>query len=231
MSTLLRLRDQHLILIPQLYLLQLPPNDLRCQSENSKILVAGGQKFSERHETKDVLEVELIDLCSNESAILQSLPTGKIHSFGFFGPTGAIICGGSSAWEDTPSGRENRKISDNCLNLLETNQWYEPDSKLSNPISGTSFVKFNNTWSWRLGGSNSDGKYLKSTEFIRWSAQDGLIAKPGPDLPRENSMFSTVKINETTLMIIGGFGYSNKKNTYFYNVILKWKMVTWTPIE
>ena len=43
---------------------------LQYQSQNSKILVAGGQKFSERHETKDVLEVELIDLCSNEPAIL-----------------------------------------------------------------------------------------------------------------------------------------------------------------
>ena len=194
---------------------------LQCQSENPenpKILVAGGGTIQNRHELKDVLDVELIDLCSNDIAMTKPLPKGKIFAFGFFAMGSAIICGGSSAWEDTSNGRSKRKVSDNCLRLDESNPHWNDSLRLSNPISGPSFVQLNDTWNWKLGGSDSDGKYLKTTEFIGWNAQNGLITKPGPDLPRENSLFSSVKINETTLMIIGGVGYSNKKNTFFYNL-------------
>ena len=106
--------------------------------------------------------------------------------------------------------------SDECYTLMQ-NPFYHNifrkltwrvsiDLGLNEPIAGASFVKINESLGWRLGGVDLDNgiPIRDSTEFVN----SGFLTDntPGPDLPSKNTGFSSVKINETTVMIVGGFG-------------------------
>ena len=150
---------------------------------------------------------------------------GVISAFGGVLDGHPKICGGNLATNEIkPVGltkfRHVFSVSADCFTLKQDTflhffsklAWVKNENQLKEPISGASFVKIKESLGWRLGGGSTGIPIRNSTEFL-----SGSDSKPGPDLPSRNIGFSSVKINDSTVMIIGGSGEMEKR-TYFFDL-------------
>ena len=113
-----------------------------------------------------------------------------------------VICGG-------------RPTTSNCYTLSRNETAWKPSGNLVTPREAAASVEINNKLVI-FGGYNAG--YLQSTE--KFDGDNG-ISKAGTNMPWAIGYHCAVKVNETTALIIGGYGSSILRSTYFYNANLK----------
>jgi hypothetical protein len=120
----------------------------------------------------------------------------------------ALICGGLGF-----------KRLDDCFSINA--KGIRATAKLTHKISYAASVVWNSTTLWLTGGYSDGTGYTKSTEFVQLTG-----TTPGPDLPLGVSQHCLVSLNDTTVLLIGGYlSYSTRSSaTFYYNTDQK----TWT---
>jgi hypothetical protein len=160
-------------------------------------------------------KMEIIDLDDPtnvcQPSFLGDYPLEEVYgaSGGLLTNNNALICGGLDMVD---------KRLDDCFVINENG--IKPSARLTKPRSFAASVVWNSTTLWMTGGQLDDTRRTKSTEFVQLTG-----TTPGPDLPLEVSNHCLVSLNETTLLLMGGYisgGASN--STYYYNTDHK----TWT---
>ena len=144
------------------------------------------------------------------STTCQSMPAYPStigYATGAFVSSRVVICGG---YPPTPK----------CYTLAQHDTQWKLNGNLITPRWGAASVEINNKLVV-FGGFNS-GAYLDSTE--EFDVVTGT-ATTGPSMPLAMRFHCAVKLNTTTVLIIGGMvewnGSSRKRSTYFYNVDAK----------
>jgi hypothetical protein len=157
-------------------------------------------------------KMEIIDLSDPanvcQPSVLDEYPIDQVQgaSGGLLSNDIALICGGSK--ESSPTTR-----LDDCFVINEN--VVEATIKLTQPRSNAASVVLNGNTSWMTGGVLDENVKTKSTEFVELNA-----TRPGPDLPVEVSFHCLVPLNDTTVLLIGGYqqGGPRSKDTFFYNI-------------
>jgi len=138
------------------------------------------------------------------STTCQSLPDYPLPVYsatGAFISSKLVVCGGSYP------------VTTNCYTLSKNDNTWKLSGNLITPRYGAASVEINNKLVI-FGGINNSGQYLQSTE--EFDADNG-ISTAGPNMPLALSNHCAVKVNDTTVLIIGGFGSTYLSSTYFYN--------------
>ena len=103
------------------------------------------------------------------------------------------------------------KYIDKCYELGSTT----PVATMSKNRTHAASVSIQNTM-WVTGGEDENFIDLRSTEFVDPTSR---TVRPGPKLPKETYAHCLVKINSSTVMLIGGhsdsMGLTNK--IWFFN--------------
>ena len=137
------------------------------------------------------------------STTCQSLPAYPLSTdsaTGAFVNTKAVICGGYPAIT-------------NCYTLSKSENTWKLSGNLITGRESAASVEINNKLVV-FGGYNY-GVYLESTE--EFDADSGT-ATAGPNMPLPIGFHCAVKVNDTTVLIIGGYdGSSRLSSSYFYN--------------
>jgi hypothetical protein len=175
------------------------------------VLVATGPgPWSNNNEVIDLQDPT--NVCS-QSSKLADYPLDNVVSAsgGLLLNNIVLICGGSI----------NSQIIDDCFAITENGA--EATVKLAKPRLRAASVVINRTKLWLTGGyvGNDTGwSNTNSTEFVELN---GTI--PGPDLPHVVGDHCLVSLNDTNIILIGGFFDSIRtRATFYYNIELK----TWT---
>jgi hypothetical protein len=154
-------------------------------------------------------KTELIDLADPSKVCQQSgledYRFDKVYSAsgGLLNNNVALICGGYRyAWSTPKQGK--------CFAINDGNVTVE----LAKPRSDAASVVLNGNTLWLTGGFLHNGR-TQSTEFVNLTG-----TTPGPDLPLKVNKHCLVRLNETTVILIGGNldQYIISKATYYYNV-------------
>ena len=172
----------------------------------TKLLVVSGE---------GVKSVEVINL--DESSPNVTCKNFPDLPFPVNGGTGQLYGG------DTPilcGGYNNGNDSCDCL-AFKNGSWQDI-SKLSNCRRFSAGATLPNLFEndseemmLVIGGRNDDGYFSNVESF------DGKVWRVGlvTDLPIAVTQLCVVKINETTLMSMGGSAYGDVKETFFYNAV------------
>ena len=137
------------------------------------------------------------------STTCQSMPAYPLtvyHATGAFVSNRVVICGGTY-----PS------VTSQCYSLGKNETEWKPSGNLITPRYGAASVEMHGKL-LIFGGYNAG--YLQSTEEMDVEAGTTTI---GPSMPLAIGYPCTVKINSSTVLIIGGIGSSYLKSTYFYS--------------
>ena len=112
-----------------------------------------------------------------------------------------LICGG---WND-------QLIKNDKCNIIGK----EGQIQLLEKRAASSSIAIDEDSLWITGGVNDDG-HLKTTEFVNIKT---LSSIPGPDLPIELAGHCMVKLNQTTVIVIGGENDNGiVDKTFLYNI-------------
>jgi len=177
----------------------------------SKLLITNGAYYEEGNQKIS----EVVDLSNDESSCnpLKDFPIDlQAACGGLINDSMILICGGVD-----PSGASNK-----CFLI---NGPSEPVvyMKLRRNMPGCAVI--NDTLLWMTGGFNELSNE-KTTEFIDLTTQ---LAVAGPDLPAGLYGHCMVSINETTVLLTGGYGSGSGSESsylsYFFNIIT----YQWTP--
>jgi hypothetical protein len=164
-------------------------------------------------------KIEVIDLSDSSNvcqpSVLADYPLDKVEgaSGGLLNNNVALICGG----DNFPT------IHDDCFPI--TANAIEASVKLTKPKVGSSSVVLNGSTLWLTGGFLKELKeetdeyqeyfYVetKSTEFVQLNGPS-----PGPDLPHKVGSHCLVSLNDSIVILIGGFqGGKHLEDTFYYN--------------
>ena len=151
----------------------------------------------------NIANTEVVDLSNNCTVPLPNYPIPLSTTTGQFFQDKAIICGGY-------------KFS-GCYGLSKGATSFQSISSMKEARSNAKSIVTQGHM-WVTGGRN--GNLLSSTEYIKESTTIG------PDLPEPMSSHAIITINETTLMLIGGYSEHNSKSpkTYYFNQLSQtWK--------
>jgi hypothetical protein len=176
----------------------------------TKVLVTTGLEEGSK-------KMEIIDLDDPtnvcQPSFLADYPFDEVigASGGLLTNNNALICGG---WDNDGSER-----LDDCFAINENG--IKNGSRLRQPRSHAASVVWNSTTLWLTAGLLEGSGGTKSTEFVQLTG-----STPGPDLPLEVVYHCLVSLNDTTLLLIGGWLQDGtvSKATIYYNTDHK----TWT---
>jgi len=185
----------------------------------SKLLVTTGDNWSNPAEGNQKIS-EVVDLSNDESSCnpLKDFPIDLQQACGgLINDSMILICGGFDPSENDASNK--------CFLV---NGPSEPVAymKLRRNFPGCTVI--NDTLLWMTGGLGLGGLQIhETTEFIDLTTQ---LAVAGPDLPAELYGHCMVSINETTVLLTGGYGNDwppsgSSYLSYFFNIIT----YQWTP--
>jgi len=145
------------------------------------------------------------------STTCQSLPAYPLTMYsatGAFVKAKLVICGGQYP------------ITSNCYTLSRTENTWKLSGNLITPRLGAASVEINNKL-FIFGGADDPWaySYLQSTEEFD---VDSGTSTAGPNMPLGIAYHCAVKVNDTTVLIIGGSdGSSELSSSYFYNAELE----------
>jgi hypothetical protein len=175
----------------------------------TKVLVTtgfdGGSKKNEIIDLADATNV------CQPSSLMAEYPLDRVQgaSGGLLTNNNALICGGVYV-------SENDRLDD-CFSINEGGA--RATSKLTHTRAFAASVVWNSTTLWLTGGDIGGSGYTNSTEFVQL-----IGTTPGPDLPLEVVHHCLVALNDTTVLLVGGWTRTRSKATFFYNTDHK----TWT---
>jgi hypothetical protein len=169
----------------------------------TKILVTTGL-------TDGNTKIDIVDLNDPskvcQPSILDEYPIDAVTgaSGGLVNNNIALICGGLNF--------SSRERLDDCFAI--TDNAIEALVKLTQSRSDAASVVMNGNTLWMTGGVVLEDTVTKSTEFVELTG-----TRPGPDLPLEVHGHCLVSLNETTVLLIGGWlaTETRSKATFYYN--------------
>jgi hypothetical protein len=154
-------------------------------------------------------KIEVLDLSNPtnvcQPSVLDDYPIDLVKSsVGCLVNHITLICGGSYTKPDTVR-------LDDCFAI--TGDAVEANVSLSESRYNAASVVLNGDTLWVTGGLIGS-IIVQSTEFVQLNG-----TKPGPDLPQGVSYHSLVSLNDTTVLLIGGYlaDKTYSKATFYYN--------------
>jgi hypothetical protein len=174
----------------------------------TKVLVTTGYGEGSNSKRMEIIDLEdPTNVC--QPSFLGEYPIDVVRgaSAGLLANNNALICGGidwTSSWEF--------QFLDNCFAINENE--LTSTAKLLHSRSYAASVVLKDTTLWLTGGYLDGFVTTKSTELVELTG-----TTPGSDLPFAVSGHCLVSLNETTVLLIGGFLADNtvSKATLFYN--------------
>jgi hypothetical protein len=174
----------------------------------TKVLVTTGSAIGSKK--MEIMDLEDPTNVCQPSSFLADYPIDRVRavSGGLLTNNNALICGGEGG----------SKRLDDCFSI--NHNGIKNGSSLSQPRSYAASVVWNSTTLWLTGGIIGNVR-TKSTEFVQLTG-----TTPGPDLPLEVANHCLVSLNDTTLLLIGGYlqNRTRSKASIYYNT----DHMTWT---
>ena len=135
---------------------------------------------------------EIVTLVSNNSTpSFGQLPSARSGAVGAMLGNGPIICG----------GYDGTARLDTCISYHQDSEWIQSNTMVHKRRSAAA-VKVNSTMFFIMGGSDGSS-FLDSTELVIQGQTNGV---PGPKLPYKLINMCAVKLSQSEIFVIGGFG-------------------------